>query len=284
MRFSSRRAAVAFCAAALLAAGVAQAEPARLEIRNTFGAMANVIGFENITDATWTWKLSHSESPLMKDAHFTLGATNTLSPAYDRVGVWAEWGPASILDVRAGYEPTLYFGLFNSLQDFPSYGADFDEKARQDTNDQSYLGTARRAWVGSTLKMKLGPVIGFVGGEMEWWKAEGGPYFYEPARDTLLASESDRLLHTSSGLLFELRAGEGRQFLLGPVHELRDVKDARANRVQRVGLLAVRDLGGHPLGVAKPTLIGQVAYYLDDPWKRHEPWLLLAVRFNLRPR
>jgi hypothetical protein len=275
---------VLLCAAAMVTATAAQAAPARVEMRNTLGAMANVIGFENITDASLTWGLSHSENPLVKDAHLSLGATNTLSPAYDRVALWAEVSPLSILDVRVGFEPSLYFGLFNSLQDFRSYDAVYDEQTRKDTNDASYLGMARRAYIAPTFKIKLGRVVAFSGAEIEWWKAGGdGPYFYEPARDTLLDTEGDRVLRSSSGLLYELRQGEGRQLLLGPFHQIMNVEGARANRVQRVGVLGLYDLGGHPLGLRKPSLIGQLAYYLDDRFKKHEPWALVALRFQLGP-
>jgi hypothetical protein len=255
----------------------------RLEVTNTFGAMVNVVGFEDILDVVWKRSLSRSSSPLVKDAHLSLGLTNTFSPAYDRVGAWVEVSPLSIVDLRVGFEPTLYFGLFNSLQDFPSYGSPFDERTRKDTNDGSYLGFARRVYVAPTVKMKVGPVIAFSGAEIEWWKAEGdGPHFYEPARDTLLESRGDRVFRTSSGLLFELRGGEGRKFLLGPWHQLTDVEGARANRVQRVGLLGVYELGGRRLGLRRPTLIGQLAYYVDDPFKKNEPWALLAVRWSPR--
>ena len=272
-------------AAAASAAESESATRARLEIRNTFGAMVNVIGFEDILDVVWTKNLSRSESPLVKDAHLSLGLTNTFSPAYDRVGVWVEVSPLSIIDLRAGFEPSLYFGLFNSLQDFPSYDAVFDEQTRKDTNGGSYLGFARRVYVAPTLKMKVGRVIAFTGAEIEWWKAEGdGPHFYEPARDTLLESDGDRVLRTSSGLLFELRQGEGRQVLLGPWHQIMDVDGARPNRVQRVGLLGVYDLGGRRFGLTRPTVIGQLAYYLDDRFKKNEPWALLAIRWSLRGR
>lgn len=284
MRLATRR---TLLAASVLFAAVdaraAETPRTRLEIRNTFGAMVNVVGFEDILDVVWTRSLSTSENPLVKDAHLSLGVTNTFSPAYDRVGVWVEVSPLSVIDLRAGFEPTLYFGLFNSLQDFTSYGSVYDEKTRKDTNDGSYLGFARRVYVAPTLKMKVGRLIAFTGAELEWWKAEGdGPHFYEPARDTLLESAGDRVFRTSSGLLFELRQGEGRQTLIGPWHQLMDVEGARPNRVQRIGLLGVHDLGGRRLGLRKPTLIGQLAYYIDDRFKKNEPWALLAIRFSLR--
>src|SRR5687767_5385925 len=98
--------AIASATMLLAATTVAQAAPPRVEMRNTFGAMVNVVGFENITDASLTWGLSRSENPLIKDAHFSLGATNTLSPAYERVALWAEISPLSILDLRVGFEPS----------------------------------------------------------------------------------------------------------------------------------------------------------------------------------
>jgi hypothetical protein len=268
--------------ASTLTATPAAAEPPRREIRNTLGAMVNVIGIENTLDASWTWRLSESKNPLLADAHLALGLTDTFSPAYNRVGAWVELSPLSILDLRAGIEPTLYFGLFNSLQDFSGYDALFDEKTRKDTNDLSYTGFAERVYFAPTLKMRVGRVIGAVSAEIEWWKAAGvGPCFYEPARDVLIASDGDRVLRTSSVLLLEQPFAGGKKLMIGPMHQLVDVSGARANRVQRVGLLAVYDLGPRWLGLRRPTLIAQTAYYLDDRFKRHEPWALVAIRFHL---
>jgi hypothetical protein len=265
-----------------LGATRAAAEPPQREIRNTFGVMVNVIGLEDILDVTWRWSLSRSDNPLLSDAHFTLGLTNTFSPAYDRIGAWAELSPLSIIDLRAGIEPTLYFGLFNSLQDFAGYDAVFDEKTRKETNDLSYMGFGGRVFVAPTFKMRLGRVVGAVSAEWEWWRAAGdGPFFYEPARDVLLESEGDRLVRASSALLLECPLSNGKKLLIGPMHQILDVEGARNNRVQRIGVLAVYELGARALGLNKPTLIGQAACYLDDRFKRHEPWALVAVRFNI---
>ncbi len=273
---------ISLALAALSAATPAGAAPPQREVRNTLGAMVNVIGLENNLDVVWTWKLSESKNPLLSDAHLALGLTDTLSPAYNRVAAWVELSPLSILDLRAGVEPTVYFGLFNSLQDFASYDAPFDEKTRKDTNSLSYFGTARRLYVAPTVKMRFGRVVAFSGAEVEWWKASGdGPYFYEPARDVLLKSDGDRLVRTSSALLYTQPFSGEKKLMIGPLHQLIDVSGARANRVQRLGVMAVYELGPRWLGLRHATLITQTAYYLDDRFKRHEPWALVALRFHL---
>lgn len=258
------------------------AEPAKRELRNTFGVMVNVVGIEDSLDLSWRWRLSASKNPLVSDAHFSAGVTNTLSPAYDRIGVWLELSPLSIVDLRVGIEPTFYFGLFNSLQDFPGYDAAFDEKTRKDTNHASYAGFGGRAYFAPTLKLQLGHLIGTSSAEVEWWKAAGdGPYFYEPARDVLIESAGNRVLRTTSALLLEVPGSGGKRLLIGPMHQLVEVSRARRNRVQRVGLLGVWELGARRAGVGQPALIAQVAYYLDDRFKRHQLWALAAVRFTI---
>ncbi len=265
----------------LVAPGVA-AEPAKRELRNTFGVMVNVVGIEDSLDLSWRWRLWASQSPLLSQAHFSAGVTNTLSPAYDRVGIWAELSPLSTLDLRLGVEPTFYFGLFNSLQDFSGYDAVFDVQTRKDTNDQSYAGFGGRVYFAPTLKLQVGRVIGTTSAELEWWKAAGdGPCFYEPARDVLIESSGDRVVRTTSALLLEVPRSGGKRLLIGPMHQIVDVAGARQNRVQRVGLLGVYELGERRFGVGQPALIVQAAYYLDDRFKRHQMWALAAVRFTL---
>jgi hypothetical protein len=137
-----------------------------------------------------------------------------------------------------------------------------------------------RLFVAPTLRARLGRVVASSTLELERWEVDGpDAFFYEPRRDTLLASGGDSLWRTSSVLLLE--SGHGpRRMQVGLHHEFQRVRGAPANDMQRLGPLLVWSLGEHRFHMREPALIVSLYYYLEDPYKRHEPGATVALRFG----
>ena len=266
----------------LLAASPAGAAPPDHTLTDTFGGSVNNLGLQQTLDASWRWPLGRSSHPLRSDAHFALGLTNHLSPAYVRLGGWASWAPLSVLELRAGVEPVYYFGIVGSLIGFPSQHAVFDEDARRALRPHAVSGKGVRFYFAPTLRGRVGRLVASATLDLERWDVDGpGAFFYEPMRDTLLASNGDSLWRTSTVVLREWLAGDGRKLLAGLHHEFMRVRGVPANDMHRLGPLAAWTLGHRRFGVDEPTLLVNVYYYLEDPYKRHEPGAAVAVRFGL---
>ena len=274
-----------FVAAVLVALGSrpAFADGPQRRLTNTLGAALNPIGLQDQLTLSWRWGLSRSKNPLLSDAHVALGVSNNFSPAYERLELWAELSPLSILDVKAGLEPVFYFGTFGHLVAFPSYDSDFGKDAREAIKDGAVSRTGIRYHFSPTLKMKLGRVIARTGAEFEWWRVDGpGEFFYEPMRDTLLASDGDALMTLSSQLFYEFASGAGgKKLLAGLFHDSIDVYDAPENRRQRLGPLVLWTLGARRFGVGEPTGIGSVFYYLQDRSKEGDLGGFVALSFTV---
>ena len=194
-----KRLAIAAGLIVALAAAHASAAPPKRAITNTLGAAVNPVGLQDQLEVGWRWGLSHSRNPFLSDAHLALGVTNTATPASERIGLWAEVSPLSVLDVKMGLEPVFYFGTFGHLVGFPSYDSDFGREARKVIKDRAVSRTGVRYHVSPTFKIRIGRVLARSGVELEWWRVSGpGAYFYEPARDTLLASDGDFLTAIST--------------------------------------------------------------------------------------
>ena len=119
--------------------------------------------------------------------------------------------------------------------------------------------------------------------EISWWKSQekGEPFFYEPAWDTLIGSSGSRVLTVEALALREMKLSEDKTLLVGPVYDLTAVSDARANRKQDIGVLAVWSKTGNFHALKDPTIALKVIYFLEDPWRRHEPAAQLAFVFGL---
>lgn len=262
-----RRAVLALAALALGAAPAAAQESGALtrELRASLGGSLGPAGVQNGFDLSWTRGLTDSRSLLLRDAHVAFGASSRLTPAYARVGPWVELAPLSILDVRAGVDAVGFFGTFHSPLSFGAYGEPFDDDTRRARDDaEAALGT--RVYVAPSLKARAGALTFRARAELEWWNVDtDGPFFYEPFRDTLLRASGDGLVATETILLWSLRRDEPHQLMIGPVHEMVRVYDARANRRQLLGLVGVWGLGARRLGVRSPVLFVKAARYMEDP-------------------
>ena len=259
----------------------AGAEGPRRELANTFGTAFNPIGLQDQLGLSWRWPLSASRNPLLSDAHLSVGVANNFSPSYDRLELWVEVSPLSVLDLKGGVEPVYYFGTFGHLASFPSYDADFGKDAREAVKDQAVSRTGIRYYLAPTIKMKVGRIIGRSEAAFEWWRVDGpGAFFYEPMRDTLLDSDGDAMMTLSSQLLHEFpRTAGGRHVLAGVFHDMNHVYDAPSNRRQRLGPIVLWTLADRRFGLRKPTVIGSVFSYVQDPSKDGEIGGFLAVRF-----
>ena len=267
MRVTTTRTLVA---AALLAAAVpAQAQTAapRRELRGQIGASINNAGLQNTLELSWTRAL------------VSAGVVHGLTPAQTRIGGWLQIAPARMFDIRAGVDPSLYFGTFNSLQGFDAYDDAFDKDAR-DARAGAKAGYSVRAYLAPTVRMKAGPIVASATGELEYWRSNaGGPFFYEPTRDTLLKSSGDRLLATTSVVMYRLERGEGA-LSAGAIHTTLRVFDAGANDIRKLGGIVIREFSERHFGLPRPRVTLVVAKYLDDPSKAGQWTAAAAVGFR----
>ena len=254
----------------------------RATSRESLGASLNPLGLQNVLAREWQRPLTSSRRPLLSDAHWSFGVESRVTPAYARVGAWAELAPLSILKLRAGIEPAGYFGTFKSLLAFDGYDSRFDDDARRERGGEARAAFAGRAYLAPTLQLKAGHLAFRARAELEWWKAQiAGPYFYEPARDTLLKAHGDAMMTGESILVYELASSPGRKTLVGVVHDLTLVYAARQNRKQDVGVLAILGLGKRLFGMRELTLQAKVVRYVEDPNRENQIGAQLGIGFEL---
>jgi hypothetical protein len=250
----------------------------RRVVEQSLGASYNSLGVQHVLGVRWTRPLSASQRPLLADAHVSAGLSHTLTPSYTRLGAWAEVAPLSILELRAGVEPGLYFGSFGSLMSFSGYDSDFGDRARDARPGEARAGTGGRLYLSPCVKVKLGSIALASTVTIEWWSSSvAGPYFYEPSRDTLLRAAGDRLLTASSVLVRQVPQGRGGRLTYGVGYELTDVLDAPGNLSQKLGLVVAHRFATRHLGLPSPSLGARVAYYLDDPSRKGQLTAALGI-------
>lgn len=257
--------------------------PWKRKIENTFAFVLNPLGIQDALEVSWTRSTTRSESLIVKDAHVAMGVSSKLTPAFERVGAWFEYSPLSVIDLRVGIEPVYYFGTYKVFLPFKRVDARFDDDVIESRVKDAASGFAGRVYVSPTLKARAGAVVARVKAEYSWWKAQekGEPYFYEPAWDTLIGATGSRVLTLEALALREFKLSSDKTLLVGPVYDLTSVSDARINRKQDIGVLAAWSKAGKFHALKDPTVALKVFYFLEDPWRRHEPAAQFAFLFGL---
>lgn len=261
---------------ALAAGAGADAPSPRRSLDQSLGGSVNRLGLQHTLGVRLSRPLSESAQPLLADAHVSAGLSHALTPSYTRLTLWAELAPLSILELRAGVEPGVYFGSFGSLQSFDGAGSDWSDDARHGRAGRAGVGA--RAFAASTLKLRLGELAVASTTTAEWWRSNApGPYFYEPSRDTLLRAAGDRLLTVSSVLVRQQARASGGRLTYGLSHELLLVADQPGSRSQKAGVVVARRLAQGRSGRPGPTIGARVAYYLEDPHRKGQLTASLGV-------
>jgi hypothetical protein len=258
--------------------------PAVTEVRSQLGASYNNAGLQEAIDASWRRALSGSTSPMLSDAHVAVGGTLAATPTGVRAGAWAELAPVSIFTLRVGMEPAQYFGTFHSLTSFDNRTDVFDPDARK-ARANAKAGRTMRMYVAPSVQLRAGHVAAASTLNFERWSSSvAGPLFYEPTRDTLLATSGDHLATLTTVMLYEhVRVGGGK-LSAGPIHTLTRVHGKSLNQIQKIGMLVTQQSAGRHLGMTRPSLTAMVGYYVDDPHKDGQWTAAMSVGFTLRRR
>jgi hypothetical protein len=230
-------------------------------------------------EVKWRRPISRSKSRALADAHLSFGVAPEVTPSYVRAGTWAEFAPSSFFGVRAGVEPGVHFGTFNSLVSFADVREKFDSKTMWARRDEAQAGATFRVYVRPSLRLKVGRLGGEVTGQSErWHSTAAGPLFLEPSRNTLVSVRGGRITCLSAGVLYDASRALG----IGGLYELTYVPGAASNRIQRVGALATYLPGLAVPALGRPTITAVAGTYLQDPHRSGQIFAALGLKFVLK--
>ncbi len=251
------------------------------ELRHQIGASINNAGVQDTLEIAWQRPLTTSIHPLRAGAHLSAGVVNVLTPSMDRLGGWVEYAPLSIASLRVGAEPSAYFGTFHSVLAFQGYDDPFDADTRE-ARGAGRAATGLRSYVTPAVQFRAGPVAVRTAADIEWWRVDvSGPFYYEPARDTLIRARGDWLVNATTVALYQRDRAAGGFTAGGVLHHVMQVFDAPDNRIQRLGVIAMHELAAPHFGLPHLRATVTAWRFLDDPSKRSEWGAAVAVGFRI---
>ncbi|TNE86275.1 MAG: hypothetical protein EP330_21270 [Deltaproteobacteria bacterium] len=136
-------------------------EPAprdRLYFTNATFARVNPLGFVDLYRIGWRRRLSTKDSVLFHDTYSFVSAEVMATPAYSRVGIFAEAQVLAILRVFASYSAVAYYGTFDQVLSWPGPDARYSDQTIEAEGERASgtLGTVFTA--GGTLRAAVGPI------------------------------------------------------------------------------------------------------------------------------
>jgi hypothetical protein len=190
----------------------------RLYYSNLFAVRYNGI-FEELR-LSYRYRLMDSSHLLLRDTFLGLGVAPGLSPAFGRIGAFAELQPITPLTLTAQYDAIRYFGTFRLLQSFPNAGSEFSdsELRRLADEDKNYASPGQLFTLGVLVQGKMANVVvrsnsRFVYADMNL--RTGDTVFYDIVYD-LLAPNQGWIVSSDNDLLYVTKFGSsGAAFTTG---------------------------------------------------------------------
>jgi hypothetical protein len=261
----------------------------RLWYSNASYARVNPLGLVNLHRLGWRRRLSTRPSILFQDTYAFLGGAATLTPAWSRVGGYAEVQPLALLRVFTEVTAVGYYGTFDQVLTFPTDGR-FSDRSIQAEGDRAEPTLGWTFTVGGTLRAAVGPVAARSTSQALRFDLSGtadGQYFYDQLSDRL-APDEGWLLLTDTDLLFV-----GDELRLGVRHTFTDTLDGStgtdaALAHHRLGPLFAWQFTDKAPGARfnQPTLFVLAQWWLQHPYRtgdeqpRALPLVAVGFAFN----
>ncbi|MFM7199894.1 MAG: hypothetical protein ACKO6N_03815 [Myxococcota bacterium] len=288
-------------AAPQVSAGTAPASRpiARLYLGSLSVIRLNPVGLETQNKIAFNHKLYASSNPFLANNFLELAAMLKLNPAYLKVGPLVELQPASVFNLRLGYEYLRFFGTVNYLQSYDLPSADYSDPTRNDVTDAlAYATSGHHLFAEPTLQMKLGAIAVRAKWAFEYWNmglndsdANGvmDTVFYDATLDTLVPGNGFIWTQETQLVYAKNRLTVGLQY--NAVHPVYGEAQGASELAEGFDLTTHRKIG--PLiayafntreftKYNRPTLLLSTGYYVKHQYRDSisTPYILVGFAFN----
>jgi len=186
---------VAFCAVCTIPASFAERAIEGCSLDQSVGASYNPLGAQSVSQFFYRIPLFASEDVLWESTKVDVGIVNTLSPAYDLVGVFLKIEPIAVFSLAltaqlAGFYDALGFGFYG----LSGYEAGFDAASLKALTPRNTGGFVLSA--APTFKMAIGPVAALDTFSLTYFNVDGGSgYFFERVGNLALGKSDVEFLN-----------------------------------------------------------------------------------------
>lgn len=273
---------------AILAGGILWNPPSamcekghKLLFYNQFSARAMpLLGVADEFGLNYRYYFSDSDSILFKNNNVGFGIFDSISPATNSVGVFAEVEPIAIFKLRVQYEYVQHFGAFTAMLVFPDKNSDYSDSELDylQDEDKAVWATGEMFTVMPTFQIMVGRFVALDMLKFRWYDMNKEGYFYEPTEDTL-AKMNDYFFTNEAVIGIALwKRDEKNMLLLGTRHLYFSLEESGKQRQELDGVLVwMRE---KLFFMENPTIMTAIGGYLDDQYRTKDVMIGLVFRFE----
>jgi hypothetical protein len=258
----------------------------RLWYSNASYVRVNPLGLVNSPRVGWQRRLSTSDSVLLQDTCTFVGPIATVTPAWTRLGGYAESQLLAVLRVFGEVTAVGYYGTFDQVLTFPADGR-FSDQAIEAEGGRAEAALGWTLTLGGTVRAAVGPIAARSTAQALRFDLGGvadGAYFYDQLSDRLAPDEGWLLLNDAD-LLYV-----GDKLRLGARYTFTDTLDGSRGTDgsvahHRLGPLFAWQFTDKAPGARfnQPTLFVLAQWWLQHPYRagQEQPQALplIAVGF-----
>lgn len=223
----------------------------------------------------------YSEKYDMESAYWQTSFGVGISPAVMQASLHAEWMPWLFLTMRVQYDYYEYLGVNNALLSFNSPNAPYGDSSLNDRHDEE-KASANRFIFQPSLQGKVGGIVFRNQTDLAYYRFSGrGPYYWEPAYDTLL-KDGDFLIANRTFVLYEIYKKSHKETLLvGPYYEVTRANESQITQ-QKVGAALYWTPADSLWHLTSPKLVMVTGYHLQDPNRQGSLFVMIGAGFEYK--
>lgn len=274
----------------------------RLWYTNSTFLRVNPLGLVDVYRLGWRRRVTEKTGLLWNDTYTFLAGSALVTPAFSRLGVYAEAQPISLLRVWADGGFTGYYGTIDQVLSWSDPYARYDDRTLSERGEAGENAPTLGSYLtlGAAVRAKVGPIAirdTVQVTRLDLDLPEGDDRFYDQLADRLVPDEGFVLGNDLDlmGVGAELRVGA--RYTFTDDFSRREVLQSRisvdgvpdgAMAHHRVGPLVAWQLADHGPGARfdQPTLFLLVQWWLAHPYRTGEaqpaglPLVAVGFSFN----
>lgn len=223
----------------------------------------------------------YSEKYDMESAYWQTSFGVGISPAVVQASLHAEWMPWLFLTMRVQYDYYEYLGVNNALLSFNSPREPYGDSSLKDRHDEE-TASGHHFMFQPSLQGKIGGVVFRNQTDLAYYRFSGrGPYYWEPAYDTLL-KDGDFLIANRTFILYEIyKKSHSETLLAGPYYEVTRADESRITQ-QKVGAAFYWTPADSLWNLTSPKLVMVTGYHLQDPNRQGSLFVMIGAGFEYK--
>lgn len=262
----------------------------RLYYTNANFVRVNPLGLVDLFRVGWRHRLSDSDHVLMQDTYTFVAAEVMATPAYTRVGVFAEAQVLAIARVYAQYSGVGYFGNFSQVQSWDSNAVRYSDETLSANEADAYATLGSVFTTGGTLRGAAGPLVIRSTVALTHHNLnlrDGDTVFYDQYWDRLAPDGGWMVLNDADLMVLAGKARLGARYTFTDEIGNSDPVDS-AMATHRVGPLLAWEFNAKEAGASfnHPTLFLISQWWLAHPYRTGEeqtqamPLIAVGFAFN----